>query len=616
VYPELYWPLTLWFASQLCAAERRDAVLLGVTSLPWLRHGRMPDWLRTRLVSALSPAVDAQVRRVLDQFLLPRGEGHGLQFARPKPGASGEQEPEATSLKDYVMLEFLAGRTPDETLAVRPPSMLRRMLFERGFVSLAPRWRVMAGAAVLASVLVGGGTRWLAGAGGREVYVLTVTRHRLPGAATPVPVQRLELAGIASPRERTMVQVAASQMEPYLNSGSVSLGGGTSFVDAVVLTSTQIADGTEFLPQAKQESVLRPGLAFRSAGVEGFIESVDAGRRVMAIQRPAGGGPVTRIVAAAAPKGPYLDYSGGDAPAAVAASPVVVSDAAANGKVGYDPCFVTPNSRLCVEEPTYSPPPMRDPKINAANAETRGLDYLHFRVVMSVARKFALYAVSNVDGATLQRVSRGKDVWRYDPRLPRVGQVGEDVYTGNDLDRGHLVSRGEVAWGDAASASKAAQDVFVYTNAVPQPAKINQGVMAQIENFVTDIASKRKVRATVFTGPVLQRDDPVYRGVQIPQRFWKIAIFPMQPGTRDLSEDQPRPFIVPVNEIEKLTGLAFPSLKSLVDRKAVSVVAFVIDASEALRDAGVADTKEAAPYSNQPPQQQQMQQQQRGPTKK
>ena len=30
-------------------------------------------------------------------------------------------------------------------------------------------------------------------------------------------------------------------------------------------------------------------------------------------------------------------------------------------------------------------------------------------------------------------------------------------------------------------------------------------------------------RLSVFTAPVLAADDPVYRGVQVPRRFWKIA---------------------------------------------------------------------------------------------
>ena len=58
--PELSWPTTLYLSTLLCAPERRDSVLARVVSLPWFRHGSIPDWLRARLVARLTPDLNRQ----------------------------------------------------------------------------------------------------------------------------------------------------------------------------------------------------------------------------------------------------------------------------------------------------------------------------------------------------------------------------------------------------------------------------------------------------------------------------------------------------------------------------------------------------------------------------
>jgi endonuclease G len=81
-------------------------------------------------------------------------------------------------------------------------------------------------------------------------------------------------------------------------------------------------------------------------------------------------------------------------------------------------------------------------------------------------------------------------------------------------------------WGTPEAAARANEDTFHFTNCSPQHEGFNQNdeTWQGIENFLLDSARNNRRRLTVFTGPVMTERDPIYRGVRIPLRFWKIAI--------------------------------------------------------------------------------------------
>jgi endonuclease G len=130
----------------------------------------------------------------------------------------------------------------------------------------------------------------------------------------------------------------------------------------------------------------------------------------------------------------------------------------------------------------------------------------------------------NIDGARIVDVGRGDD-WHLDERVPEDQQTGPAVYARNDLDRGHLVRRRDPVWGEPTEAAAANVDTFCYTNAAPQAAEFNQGaeLWVGLEDHVLAYAEANDVRLSVFTGPVLDPNDPPYRGTQIPRMFWKVA---------------------------------------------------------------------------------------------
>ena len=130
----------------------------------------------------------------------------------------------------------------------------------------------------------------------------------------------------------------------------------------------------------------------------------------------------------------------------------------------------------------------------------------------------------NIDGSSLQDLPRTGD-WDLDPRVPADQQAGPALYADNDLDRGHLVRRRDPGWGSVAEARAATEATFVYTNAAPQASVFNQSkdLWVGLEDHVLQYADATDQRVSVFTGPVLDPTDPVYRGVRIPRRFWKVA---------------------------------------------------------------------------------------------
>ncbi|SMH35481.1 endonuclease G [Rathayibacter oskolensis] len=180
-----------------------------------------------------------------------------------------------------------------------------------------------------------------------------------------------------------------------------------------------------------------------------------------------------------------------------------------SARSGFDPGFLGPLA------PAPAPTDGR---------ETRLLPYTHFEVLLDPERRLAMSTAVNIDGDRLLDLGRGDD-WHLDDRIPASEQTGPEVYSRNDLDRGHLVRRRDPVWGEADEARAANVDSFCYTNAAPQASGFNQSkeLWLGLETLVLEYAQTWRTRLSVFTGPVLAEGDPVYRGVGIPRRFWKIA---------------------------------------------------------------------------------------------
>jgi endonuclease G, mitochondrial len=253
---------------------------------------------------------------------------------------------------------------------------------------------------------------------------------------------------------------------------------------------------------------------------------------------------------------------------------------------GYDPEFLG-TGPAAVPLPTLSEKMAEQAGINSqATSDPRYvLPYHHFSVIMNRDRRLAFLTAVNIDGATAFRLPRESDRWFLDPRLPEEEQTGEDAYTDNPLDRGHLVRRLDPAWGSTTEAAKAANDdTYHFTNCTPQHEDFNQNqsTWAGLEDYILENADNRDFRASVFTGPVFAQDDEEFQGVQLPRQYWKVAVMVKEGGDlsatgyllsqeeliRGLELAAPEEFSygayetfqVPVRRIEELTGLSFGTL--------------------------------------------------------
>lgn len=305
---------------------------------------------------------------------------------------------------------------------------------------------------------------------------------------------------------------------------------------------------------------------------------------------------------------------------------------------GYDPDFL---DGFTVPLPTLTPAKKKQVAISrqpTAGLPDYALPYHHFTVVVNKERKLAFYTACNIDGASAKSINRkskrleplrpdsaglesidgaegmeGAETWYDDPRIDPQAIAGKDFYDGqvlpdfaprsqqrtlNMFQRGHLVRRLDPCWGDDTRALEAEVDTFHFTNCTPQVGFFNQGrapadtpdseggsLWRSVENYVLRNAVASKARVCCFTGPIFAEGDKPYRGIQIPERFFKVAVWvedgalkamgmiasqekllgarreSLAEGTLTLaSADELAKiddFQVAISEIERLTGIRF-----------------------------------------------------------
>ncbi|WP_091929594.1 DNA/RNA non-specific endonuclease [Blastococcus sp. DSM 46786] len=215
------------------------------------------------------------------------------------------------------------------------------------------------------------------------------------------------------------------------------------------------------------------------------------------------------------------------------------------------------------------------------------VEHMHFSLQMSASRQFALWVGWNIDGGALKSLSRKGIKFVKDPEIAEHLQVGDELYSHNDLDRGHIARRADLVWGSLPVARRANRDSFYFTNITPQIDDFNQsarnGVWGRLEDAVFADVDVEDLKVSVFGGPVLGADDRAYRGVQLPREYWKVLAF-REAGalkargfllTQDLDRlealdlDEFRVFQVWLSDIESRTGLRFADVLRAADTSAL-----------------------------------------------
>lgn len=160
------------------------------------------------------------------------------------------------------------------------------------------------------------------------------------------------------------------------------------------------------------------------------------------------------------------------------------------------------------------------------------LKYTHFSVIMNKIHRMCMFSAVNIDGKASVSIKGQRPSWQFDPRLvvkgkpSNVYQIKDECY-GNERDgkfsRGHMTRREDPVWGSLAP--QANRDTFYVTNATPQIQPFNAPLWLGLEDYALQNARQDDMKISVFTGPIHEKTDPIYFGVKIPVRFWKIIAF-------------------------------------------------------------------------------------------
>lgn len=192
---------------------------------------------------------------------------------------------------------------------------------------------------------------------------------------------------------------------------------------------------------------------------------------------------------------------------------------------GYDENFLGKPLPL----PTLSPALRDKVAYRLDQPDNPVLDYTNFSIVMNKDRRQAFVTAVNIDGSQSKNVPRDGE-WSIDGRIPRDAQLGNEAYSRNPIDRGHLVRRNDPAWGS--QAHQASDDTFAYTNASLQHEALNQKEWLALEDHVLGSAKALGEKMTVLTGPIFRDDDPKFDNkgavkppTQIPMQFYKVVVW-------------------------------------------------------------------------------------------
>lgn len=246
--------------------------------------------------------------------------------------------------------------------------------------------------------------------------------------------------------------------------------------------------------------------------------------------------------------------------------------------MGYDPYFV---EGCEIQLPTLS-----RRWEDSAFKDGQPVDHKRFSLIFNGDRGFAFVTAHNIDGATIipAGVIEQRSQFRFDPQVPSPLQVdNERGYFQNPYDRGHLVRRRSLHWGNERVARQADKESYFWTNIAPQHERLNRTAWAKIEDWMLGLADDNEKQAAIFTGPVLTADDaelqnqPDELPIRVPGGFWKIIAIKHDAQLRaaaflvwqrdfdgvDPVEFDPVLEQVRISTIEYLTGLSFGWLRSV-----------------------------------------------------
>ena len=225
------------------------------------------------------------------------------------------------------------------------------------------------------------------------------------------------------------------------------------------------------------------------------------------------------------------------------------------------------------------------------DADTVLLPYTHFSVPMRLDKRLAAVTGLGIDGAKLMDLDRSGINWRLDPRLredQQTGGAGLRPQRHRPRAPGPPGLRGLGRHPRRGSPGKRRHLSLHERGSAGGPVQPGPGAVAGHGDLPAGACSGNRRRLVVFTGPIFSDLDPVYRGVDIPLRYFKVAAFihegelaatgyvvdqtpqlaelPDVPGPGAMDEAPRwarfRTFQTPIRDIATLTG---PDLDQLIE---------------------------------------------------
>ena len=172
---------------------------------------------------------------------------------------------------------------------------------------------------------------------------------------------------------------------------------------------------------------------------------------------------------------------------------------------------------------------------------------------------------------------REGSTFRPDPAVPTGSALPTD-YTRSGYDRGHLAPAGDFHF-----SRRMMQETFYMSNMTPQAPQFNRGIWKELEELVRTWAL-RDNGLYVVTGPVLKPGLPTIgrvNEISVPEQFYKVILYCNNSATarpdirmigfllkNEASHSPLRQFVVPVDQIEQLTGIDFfPKIPDNLERQ-------------------------------------------------
>ena len=199
-----------------------------------------------------------------------------------------------------------------------------------------------------------------------------------------------------------------------------------------------------------------------------------------------------------------------------------------------------------------------DKYLPVSNLSIELVRHTHYSLGYSEENEQALWVAYELTSDELVARYERTDNFREDPDVS-TGSASLLDYEGSGYDRGHLAPAADMSF-----SSTAMSESFYLSNMSPQVPGFNRGVWKRLEEQVRGWA-EAKGAIYVITGSIIGSNDPEIgaNGVEIPSQYYKVLLDEESQQTigfvlkNESSSGELLSFAVPVDEVEKMTGLDF-----------------------------------------------------------